>query len=116
MVAAGAGMPLPHSHDGYEEAIYGLAGTLTFTVEGVAHPIGPGDAICVKPGEVHGFANGGEIDSKTLVTITPGVLEPAFFREIGAVLSDANGGPPDRTRIGEVMARHGLTPAPPPPA
>ena len=41
-VAAGARVPIPHSHDGYEETIYGLAGTLTWTVDGVTTEVGPG--------------------------------------------------------------------------
>jgi hypothetical protein len=31
-VPAGSGLPPPHSHDAYEETIYGVAGTVTFTV------------------------------------------------------------------------------------
>jgi hypothetical protein len=31
-------MPAPHSHDGYEERIYGLEGTATFVVEGQLAP------------------------------------------------------------------------------
>jgi quercetin dioxygenase-like cupin family protein len=34
VIPAHANMPAPHSHDGYEETIYGLAGTSTWTVEG----------------------------------------------------------------------------------
>ena len=34
-VPAGSGLPLPHSHDAYEETIYGVAGTVTFTIEGI---------------------------------------------------------------------------------
>jgi hypothetical protein len=33
--------------------------------------------------------------------------------EIGEVLAATAGGPPDLAEIGEVMRRHGLTPAPP---
>src|SRR4029453_13983001 len=33
-VPAGARVPVAHSHDGYEETIYGLEGVLTWTVEG----------------------------------------------------------------------------------
>ena len=33
-VPAGARVPVAHSHDGYEETIYGLEGALTWTVEG----------------------------------------------------------------------------------
>ena len=43
--------------------------------------------------------------------MTPGVLGPDYFNEIAAVLNAAAGGPPDRAAIGEVMRRHGLTPA-----
>ena len=33
-VPAGSKVAAPHSHDGYEETIYGLEGTLVWTVEG----------------------------------------------------------------------------------
>ena len=38
---------------------------------------------------------------------------PAYFREVGEVLAASAGGLPDLAAIGEVMRRHGLTPAPP---
>jgi hypothetical protein len=41
------------------------------------------------------------------------VFGPAYFREVGAVLAAAQGGPPDLAALGEVMRRHGLTPAVP---
>jgi quercetin dioxygenase-like cupin family protein len=112
-VPANAMMPAPHSHDGYEETIYGLDGTIAFTVDGEPADIGPGDVLCIKRGAVHAFTNGGDTDAKMLAVVTPGILGPEFFREVGAVLADAGGGPPDIARIGEVMRRHGLTPAPP---
>ncbi|MEA2404176.1 MAG: hypothetical protein QOE08_823 [Thermoleophilaceae bacterium] len=112
-IPASANMPAPHSHDGYEETIYGLEGTSTFTVEGEETDIGPGDVLCIPRGAVHAFVNRGEADAKQLAVITPGILGPGFFREVGGVLADAAGGPPDIARIGEVMRRHGLTPAAP---
>src|SRR5260221_6474754 len=42
-VAAGATVPIAHSHDAYEETLYGLAGVLTFTVDGRKTDIGPGE-------------------------------------------------------------------------
>jgi len=33
-VPAGAKVPVAHSHDAYEETIYGLEGLLTWTVDG----------------------------------------------------------------------------------
>jgi quercetin dioxygenase-like cupin family protein len=34
-------VPVAHSHDGYEETIYGLDGVLTWTVEGTQTEVGP---------------------------------------------------------------------------
>jgi quercetin dioxygenase-like cupin family protein len=110
-VPTGGRPPAPHSHDGYEETVYGLEGTATFTVEGATHEIGPGDAYCIRRGDVHHFDNHSDTDAKFLAVVTPGVLGPDFFREVGAVLDAAAGGPPDIAKIGEVMRKHGLTPA-----
>jgi quercetin dioxygenase-like cupin family protein len=110
-VPAHAKMPAPHSHDGYEETIYGLEGATTFTVEGEARVLGPGEALCIKRGQVHRFDNFGATDAKFLAVITPGILGPAYFREVAAIFRASAGGPPDFAAIGEVMRRHGLTPA-----
>ena len=113
-IAANAKMPAPHSHDGFEETVYGLEGVATWTVDGVATDIRPGDALCIRRGAIHHFDNHGDVDAKVLAIATPGVFGPDYFREVAAVFADAGGGPPDLARIGEVMRRHGLTPAPPP--
>jgi len=111
-VAAGAKVPVGHSHDGYEETIYGLKGVLTFTVEGKKADIRPGDALCIPRGVIHRFDNFGNVDAKVLAIVSPGILGPDYFREIAAVVSAAAGGPPNVAAIVEVMRRHGLTPAP----
>lgn len=107
-------MPAPHSHDGFEETVYGLEGTTSYTIDGEQVEIGRGDAVCVKRGSVHGFVNSGTTDAKFLAIASPGVFGSSFFRDIGGVLAESAGGPPDRDAIGEVMRKHGLTPAPPP--
>jgi quercetin dioxygenase-like cupin family protein len=109
-VPADAVMPAPHSHDGFEETIYGLDGVSTWTVGGETIDIGPGDAVCVRRGVVHGFANHGSADAKFLAIATPGVFGADYFREVGAVLAASAGGPPDVAALGAVMRRHGLTP------
>ena len=48
-VPAGAKVPIAHSHDGYEETIYGLAGVLTWTVDGERHEVGPGSMSATPP-------------------------------------------------------------------
>ena len=111
-VPAGARVPAPHSHDAFEETIYGLEGTLSWTVDGNRHEIGVGDTVCIPRGVVHGFENRGDVDAKMLCIVSPGVFGPSYFREIGQVLAAAAGGPPDRTAVMDVMRRHGLTPAP----
>ncbi|MGC2636491.1 MAG: cupin domain-containing protein [Acidobacteriaceae bacterium] len=111
-VAPQAKVPVAHSHDAYEETIYGLAGVLTFTVEGRATDIGPGDVLCIPRGAVHRFDNPYAAPSRSLAVITPGILGPDYFRDIAAVLASAQGGPPDHAAIAAVMLRHGLTPTP----
>jgi quercetin dioxygenase-like cupin family protein len=104
----------PHSHDAYEETIYGREGILTWTVDGDAIAVGPGQALCIPRGAVHRFDNFGTEDAKVLVVITPAVIGPAYFRETAEVMAAAAGGAPDRAKLVEIMRRHGLTPALPP--
>jgi quercetin dioxygenase-like cupin family protein len=111
-VPAGAKVAAAHSHDGYEETIYGLEGILTWTIEGTQTEIGPGQALCIPRGAVHQFDNTGDLDAKALAIVTPGILGPDYFREIAAILNAAAGGPPDLAAIAAAMRRHGLTPAP----
>lgn len=110
-VPAGAKVPAGHSHDGYEETIYGLEGVLTWTIEDVPVDVGPGEALCIPRGAVHRFDNTHDVDAKALAVVTPGILGPDYFREIAAILDAAPGGPPDLAALAEVMRRHGLTPA-----
>ena len=64
-------------------------------------------------GQIHGFDNHGSDDAKFLAIATPAVFGSSYFREVGEVIAASSGGPPDLAAIGEVMRRHGLTPAPP---
>jgi quercetin dioxygenase-like cupin family protein len=112
-VPANSRMPAPHSHDGFEETIYGLRGTTTWTIDDQRIDVGPGEAVCVKRGQIHGFQNHGDLDATFLAIATPARFGPAYFREIGEVLAASVGGPPNLSAVAEVMCRHGLTPAPP---
>jgi quercetin dioxygenase-like cupin family protein len=111
-VPAGAKVPVAHSHDSYEETIYGLEGVLTWTIDGETTDVGPGDIVCIRRGAVHHFDNTHDVDAKVLAVVTPGILGPHYFREAAAVVEAAAGGPPDLAAIAAVMRRHGLTPAP----
>jgi quercetin dioxygenase-like cupin family protein len=115
-IAPDAKVPAPHSHDAFEETVYGLAGVTTFTVDGATSELAVGDALCIRRGQVHQFANHGATSSCFLSVATPGVFGPDYFLEIRDVLASAAGGPPDLAALVEVMHRHGLTPVAPAPA
>ena len=101
-----------HSHNHYEETIYGIEGVLTWTVDGTRIDVGPGQALCIPRGAVHRFDNNGAADVKALCAITPAAIGPKYFREAADVINAAAGGPPDRAKMADIMRRHGLTPAP----
>lgn len=103
-VPPGAKVPAPHFHDAYEETLFGLEGTLDWTVEGTTHTLGAGDVLCIRRGEVHGFVNDGPETARQLAVVSPAVIGPRFFQDMGEAV-------PDPERIREVMLRHGLTPA-----
>src|SRR3954468_10429484 len=71
-VPAESRMPAPHSHDAFEETIYGLEGTTTWTVDGDQPHVPPGEAVCIGRGAIHGFDNNGTEPAKFLAISTPG--------------------------------------------
>jgi quercetin dioxygenase-like cupin family protein len=113
MVPAAQRLAAPaHSHDHYEETIYGVEGVLTWTVDGKQFDLGPGQALCIPRGAVHRFDNNKIHDARALCVITPAAIGPEYFREAAELINRAAGGPPDRAKMAEMMRRHGLTPAP----
>jgi quercetin dioxygenase-like cupin family protein len=106
-------LPAPaHSHDAYEETIYGIEGVLTWTVDGKPIEVGSGQALCIPRGAVHRFDNHTGQEAKMLCVLTPAAIGPQYFREAAEVINAAAGGPIDRSKMAKVMLRHGLTPAP----
>jgi quercetin dioxygenase-like cupin family protein len=102
-------VPMPHYHDYFDEMIYGLAGVITFTVEGKEVEIVPGQACFIPRGAVHSFNNLREVEAKALAVITPACLGPNYFKEISHILNA--GEPLDAGKLKKVMAKHGLFPA-----
>lgn len=111
LVPAGAKVPAPHSHDAFEETVYCLDGVCTWMIDGQLLELGPGESVCIRRGQVHGFDNRGDVDARFLAIATPGVFGPAYFQDMAQII--AAGGPPDIAAIAGVMRRHGLTPARP---
>src|SRR5436190_3007379 len=93
-VPAGANIPAPHSHDAFEETVYGLEGTCTWMVDGETYEIGRGDALCIRRGQAHGFDNRSDSDMKFLAIASPGVFGPSYFRDLRDVVAAGAGGPP----------------------
>jgi len=113
VVPFGHGLDAPaHSHDHYEETIFGIEGVSSWTLGAQEIDVGPGQALCIPRGAVHRFNNNGSRDVKVLCVITPAAIGPQYFREIAAVVNAAVGRPPDEAKLAEIMRRHGLTPVP----
>src|SRR3990170_71215 len=93
-VQANAKVPAPHYHESWNEAVYGLSGTLAFRIDGQDVAIGPGQSVFIRRGVVHGFRN----DTKQPATCLS-VLTPAYFRELAALMSA--GAPPDSPQVRE---------------
>ena len=110
-VPARARVPVPHSHEAFDETVYGLEGVTTWTLNGKQVRVGPAEVLFIPRGHVHQFENVDTEDARVLSVIAPGLLGPQYFREIGEVVNP--GGPPNVERIMEVMRRHGLRPAMP---
>jgi quercetin dioxygenase-like cupin family protein len=108
-VPVGAKMPMPHSHEHFDETVYGVEGVVTFTVAGKPIDVGPGESCFIPRGIVHGFNNLKQTDVKALAIITPALIGPDFFKETAAIVNA--GGPPDLEKLKGVMLKHGLIPA-----
>jgi quercetin dioxygenase-like cupin family protein len=104
-----ARMPVPHYHETWDEAVYGLTGVSTWAIDGHDVTVGPGQTAFIARGVVHGFRNDTREPASCLCVLTPGVLGPAYFREMATLISN---GSPDPSKMKEIMLRYGLVPAP----
>ena len=109
-VPPGAKVPVPHYHRDYDETVYGLSGVLTLTVDGADTEVGPGAHLFIRRGAVHHFVNRHAESARVLAVLTPDLIGPAFFRDMGALIMP--GAPPDPAKMSEVMLRYGLVPVP----
>lgn len=104
----GAGMPVPHHHEGWDETIYGLAGEVTWRIGGDAVVIGPGRSAFIPRGVVHDFANRSDAVARFLSILTPGVLGPEYFQETADLVNSGRANPETMKAL---LARHGLIPS-----
>lgn len=103
-------VPPPHSHTRNEECVYVLDGVLRYSVDNVVRDLNPGEWMVTPRGSVHAFSNPHDAAARALIILTPDI-GAQYFRDVADVINA--GGPPDRTKLLEVMSRYGLVPAPP---
>ena len=108
VVPPGSNVPPPHSHPGAEELVYVLEGTLRYSVDGVTRDLRAGESMGTPRGKVHAFSNPHHDVARALVVNAPDI-GAGYFREVAAVVGA--GGPPDRTKLFDIMGRYGLVPA-----
>ena len=109
-VPAGSNVPPPHSHSNNDECIYVLSGTLRYSVDSVTRDLRSGEWMFTPRGAVHQFSNPHGDTARALIVLTPDI-GAQYFRDVGKVINA--GGPPDRTKLLEVMSAYGLVPAAP---
>jgi quercetin dioxygenase-like cupin family protein len=107
-----ARVPLSHIHRKYDETIFGVNGTMTWTLQkdGEDQPteVHRGVTLFIPRGTPHFFANLTHTTARILCLQTPGVMGPEYFLEIAALFHTNHH--PDLAAIGAVMSRYGVVP------
>jgi quercetin dioxygenase-like cupin family protein len=109
LIPPGARVPEPHYHRAVDEMLYGVAGTMTSTVDGVQHQLGAGDSLTILRGQVHHHTNLADEPARCLVVLNGGTIGRRYFEEIAAAVNGP--GRPDPATVHAIMERHGLMPA-----
>ena len=103
-----ARVALPHIHRKYDETIFGVDGTMTWTLLDKSTQVSRGTTIFIPRGTPHSYANLTHTTARILCLQTPGVLGPEYYLEIAA-LYRANRHP-NLAGIGAIMSRYGVVP------
>jgi 2-polyprenyl-6-methoxyphenol hydroxylase-like FAD-dependent oxidoreductase/quercetin dioxygenase-like cupin family protein len=103
-----ANMPVAHYHEAWDETVYGLSGVTTWRVDGRDIAVGPGQSIFIPRGVVHAFRNDTAAPATCLNVLTPGILGPAYFEAMAALVAS---GKPDPAATRSLMLRYGLVPS-----
>ena len=87
LVPVGQKLAAPaHKNDAYEEILYGIAGVLTWTIDGTPIEVGPGQALCIPRDAVHRFDNLGNEDVRQLAIISPAIMGPRTSEKLPKLL------------------------------
>jgi quercetin dioxygenase-like cupin family protein len=102
-----ARLPLPHIHRKYDETIFGVDGTMTWTLREKATQIRRGTTLFIPRNTPHYYANLKHTTARILCLQTPGVLGPEYYLEMAQCFKS---GRPDLISMGSIMSRHGVVP------
>jgi quercetin dioxygenase-like cupin family protein len=103
-----ARVPLPHLHRKYDETIFGVDGTMTWTLCDKSTQIRRGITLFIPRGTPHFYANLTHTTARILCLQTPGVLGPEYYLEIAALYLTSPH--PNLAGIGAIMSRYGVVP------
>ena len=109
VVPENARVPAPHYHRSVDEAVYGLEGTLTTTLDGQKREVRPGDSVFIPRGSVHQHENVHAGAARVLIVLAPGSIGRRYFEDVAQEVNVP--GKPDLEKVKEIMLRHGLVPA-----
>ena len=101
-------IPLPHIHRKYDETIFGVDGTMTWTLLDKPTEVRRGTTLFIPRGTPHFYANRAHTTARILCLQTPGVLGPEYYLEVAAL--DRTSPPPNLAGIGTIMCRYGIVP------
>jgi quercetin dioxygenase-like cupin family protein len=103
-----ARVPLPHIHRKYDETVFGVDGTITWTLCDKSTQVRRGITLFIPRGTPHFFANLTHTTARILCLQTPGVMGPEYFLEIAALYRTSPH--PNLAGIGAIMSRYGVVP------
>ena len=101
-------VPLPHIHRKYDETIFGVDGSMTWTLDGKPTEVRRGVTLFIPRGTPHSYANPTHTPGRVLCLQTPGVMGPEYYLEIAALYRTNSH--PDLAGIGAIMSRYGVVP------
>lgn len=103
-----ARIPLPHIHRKYDETIFGVDGTMTWTLLDQPTEVRRGTSLFIPRGTPHSYANRTHHTARILCLQTPGVMGPEYYLEMAALYRASPH--PDLAGVGEIMSRYGVVP------
>jgi quercetin dioxygenase-like cupin family protein len=101
-------VPFPHIHRKYDETIFGVDGTMTWTLRDQVTEVRRGVTLFIPRGTPHFYANRTHTTARILCLQTPGIMGPEYYLEVAALYRASKH--PNVAGIGAIMSRYGVVP------